>query len=110
MSEASLAVLGAGVRGLRWWMIGLVFLATLINFVDRLTISVLAPVITVQLGLTNLQFAGIGVILFTLTTRFVVDRFHTYTPIQAAAALLPVLGTLVLFLAGGPIRRLSFEA
>ncbi len=48
------------VRGLRWWMIALVFLATLINFIDRLTISVLAPVITVQLGLTNLQFASIS--------------------------------------------------
>jgi ACS family hexuronate transporter-like MFS transporter len=48
------------VRGLRWWMISLVFLATLINFIDRLTISVLAPVITVQLGLTNLQFASIS--------------------------------------------------
>jgi ACS family hexuronate transporter-like MFS transporter len=48
------------VRGLRWWMISLVFLATLINFIDRLTISVLAPVIIVQLGLTNLQFASIS--------------------------------------------------
>lgn len=48
------------VPGLRWWMIGLVFLATLINFLDRLTVSVLAPVITVQLGLTNLQYAGIS--------------------------------------------------
>ncbi|HEY3028401.1 MAG TPA: MFS transporter [Pyrinomonadaceae bacterium] len=47
------------VRGLRWWIVGLVFLATLINFIDRLTISVLAPVITTQLGLTNLQFASI---------------------------------------------------
>ncbi len=48
------------VPGLRWWMIGLVFLATLINFLDRLTISVLAPVITVQLGLTHLQYATIS--------------------------------------------------
>ena len=47
------------MRGLRWWIVALVFLATLINFIDRLTISVLAPVITTQLGLTNLQFAGI---------------------------------------------------
>ncbi len=48
-----------GVRGLRWWIVGLVFLATLINFIDRLTISVLAPVITTRLGLNNLQFASI---------------------------------------------------
>ena len=47
------------VRGLRWWIAGLVFLATLINFIDRLTISILGPVITTQLGLSNLQFASI---------------------------------------------------
>jgi ACS family hexuronate transporter-like MFS transporter len=48
------------VRGLRWWIAGLVFVATLINFINRLTVAVLAPVITVQLGLTNLQFASIN--------------------------------------------------
>ena len=47
------------VRGLRWWIMGLIFLATLINFIDRLTISILGPVITRQLGLSNLQFASI---------------------------------------------------
>jgi MFS transporter, ACS family, hexuronate transporter len=45
--------------GLRWWIIGLVFLATLINYIDRLTISVLAPVITRDLGLSNTEFGGI---------------------------------------------------
>ena len=49
------------VPGLRWWIIGLVFLATLINYIDRLTISVLAPVITKDLGLSNTQFGGIVV-------------------------------------------------
>src|SRR5450432_1356061 len=48
-----------GIPGLRWWIAGLIFLATLINFVNRLTISVLAPVIISQLHLSNLQFAGI---------------------------------------------------
>jgi MFS transporter, ACS family, aldohexuronate transporter len=47
------------VGGLRWWIAGLIFFATLINFIDRLTISILGPVITTQLGLTNLQFASI---------------------------------------------------
>ena len=47
------------VRGLRWWIAGLIFLATLINFLDRLTVSILSPVITQQLGLSNLQFASI---------------------------------------------------
>ena len=46
--------------GIRWWIAGLLFLVTLINLIDRSTISVLAPVITTQLGLTSLQFAGIN--------------------------------------------------
>lgn len=46
--------------GLRWYIVGLVFLATLINYIDRLTISVLAPVITSELNLTNTAFAGVA--------------------------------------------------
>ncbi len=47
------------VRGLRWWIVSLIFLATLINYIDRLTISVLAPVITRDLGLSNTEFGGV---------------------------------------------------
>jgi MFS transporter, ACS family, hexuronate transporter len=54
--------------------------------------------------------AGIGAMLFTLTTGFVVDHFHSYTPILVVAGLLPMLGTAVLFRLGGRIHRLSFEA
>jgi ACS family hexuronate transporter-like MFS transporter len=51
---------GFKLRHLRWWIIGLVFLATLINYVDRLTVSVLAPVITKDLGLSGLEYASIS--------------------------------------------------
>ena len=52
---------GAGfrVRGLRWWIIGLVFLATLINYIDRLTLTTLAPKITEDLKLSNTAFGDI---------------------------------------------------
>ena len=53
--------------------------------------------------------AGLGAILFTQATGFVVDRFRTYTPILIVAGLLPVLGTVALFGLGGPIRRISIE-
>src|SRR6266436_6318348 len=58
-TEATATAGGFKVRGLRWWIVGLIFLATLINYIDRLTISVLAPVITRDLGLTNTEFGGI---------------------------------------------------
>ena len=51
---------GFKLPGLRWLIIGLVFLATLINYIDRLTISVLAPVITKELNLSNTEFGGIA--------------------------------------------------
>src|SRR5215813_7994327 len=58
-SRLSVAESAFKIRGLRWWIVGLVFLATLINYIDRQTISTLAPVITKDLGLNNTQFGGI---------------------------------------------------
>lgn len=52
---------GFKLGGLRWLIIGLIFFVTLINYVDRLTISVLAPVITKDLGLTNVEFGTITI-------------------------------------------------
>jgi len=51
---------GFKLPGLRWWIVGLIFLATLINYVDRLTISVLAPVITRDLNLDRFQYGSIA--------------------------------------------------
>ena len=52
--------------------------------------------------------AGIGAILFTQATGFVVDHF-SYTPMLVIAGALPLAGTALLFILGGPVRRLSFE-
>src|SRR5438552_3687062 len=51
---------GFKIGGLRWLIITLIFLATLINFIDRLTVSVLAPAIVADLNLTNTEFGGIA--------------------------------------------------
>ena len=51
---------GLKINGLRWIIVGLIFFATLINYIDRLTISVLAPIITKDLNLTNTEFGGIA--------------------------------------------------
>lgn len=51
---------GFALPGLRWYIIGLVLLATLINFIDRLTVSVLAPIIVRDLHLNNQQFSQIA--------------------------------------------------
>jgi len=53
--------------------------------------------------------AGIGSILLVQSTGFVVDRFHTYTPILITAGVLPVVATALLWRLGGRIRRLPFD-
>ena len=47
------------ISGLRWLMIGLVFLATVINYIDRQTVSVLKTSISQDLGLSNADYAAI---------------------------------------------------
>ncbi len=52
---------GFKLGGLRWLMIALIFFVTLINYIDRQTVSVLASVITKDLGLSNVEFGTITI-------------------------------------------------
>ena len=47
---------GKGIPHLRWYIAGLLFLATVINYVDRQTLSIVAPVLTKDLGLDNVEY------------------------------------------------------
>ncbi|NBT12079.1 MAG: MFS transporter [Planctomycetia bacterium] len=68
---------------LRWWIAGLLFLSTVINYVDRQTLSVLAPVLREELGITDSQYANILTAFLAAYTvmyvgsGFLVDRFGT---------------------------------
>lgn len=44
-------------RHLRWYIGGLLFLSTVINYIDRQTLSVLAPRLKLEFGWTNADFA-----------------------------------------------------
>ena len=43
----------------RWWVVTLLFLATVINYVDRQTLSVLAPVLRDEFHMTNTDYSRI---------------------------------------------------
>ncbi len=47
------------ISGLRWYIAVLLFLSTVICYIDRLTVSTLKPVICEDLSLTNQQYAAI---------------------------------------------------
>jgi ACS family hexuronate transporter-like MFS transporter len=47
------------IRGLRWYIIGLVCMLTVINYIDRQTLSVLAPTIREQFGMSNTSYSRV---------------------------------------------------
>jgi MFS transporter, ACS family, hexuronate transporter len=49
----------AAISGRRWLMIGLVFFATVVNYLDRQTLSVVAPVITEEFHMTNVDYSRV---------------------------------------------------
>ena len=88
------------IAGFRWWIVALIFLAALINFVNRLAIAVLGPVMTVQLGLSSSQFAA-------LTTSFLI----AYTLSQGISGkLFDLIGTRLGFVLSIIVWSLSSMA
>ncbi len=47
------------LHGLRWLIITLIFLATVVNYIDRQTVAVLKTAISTDLGLSNADYAAI---------------------------------------------------
>lgn len=68
---------------LRWWIAALLFLSTVINYIDRQTLSVLSPVLTRELNLTPIEYSNILTAFLAAYTvmyvgsGFLVDRWGT---------------------------------
>jgi ACS family hexuronate transporter-like MFS transporter len=56
---ATRAAAGHYIRGLRWWIVGMVFMLTVINYIDRMTLSVLAPTIRAEFGMSNESYSRV---------------------------------------------------
>ena len=49
----------APIRNLRWIIIGMICTLTVINYIDRMTLSVLAPTIMEEFGMTNVAYSRV---------------------------------------------------
>ena len=68
---------------LRWWLCGLLFVATGLSFLDRQVLSVLAPDITKQLGMDNQEYSYV-------TTAFLISYSIMFL---GGGRLMDVVGT-----------------
>jgi MFS family permease len=93
------------IRGLRWYIGGLLFASTVINYIDRQTLNVLAPYLKTEFSWTNTDFALlvvafraayapgqtiVGRVLDRLGTR---DGLSLGVGVYSAAAVLTSLAT-----------------
>ncbi len=62
------------IKGMRWWIVVLVFLAAVLNYVDRQVLSVLAPTIQADLGLDDRDYANVlNIFLIAYTLAYLVS-------------------------------------
>jgi MFS transporter, ACS family, hexuronate transporter len=88
------------IRHLRWYIGGLLFLSTVINYIDRQTLSVLAPYIKTEFNWTNTDFAWL-IIAFRIAYAFgqtasgrLLDKIGTRNGLTIAVAFYSVAAML----------------
>jgi ACS family hexuronate transporter-like MFS transporter len=101
------------IRNLRWWIGGLLFASTVINYIDRQTLSVLAPALKDQYHWTNSDFATVLIAfrvaysVMQLVSGRLLDRLGTrrglsisvafYSIVAACTALAQGIGSFRVF-------------
>jgi ACS family hexuronate transporter-like MFS transporter len=94
----ALALIGLVLFGFQFWINNVQTLPS--DFFSDKTVASVA-------GLGGVG-AGVGSMIFILTTGWVVDRFG-YTPVLTVAGVLAPVGTIVLFALAGEIKRLPSQ-
>jgi MFS transporter, ACS family, hexuronate transporter len=62
------------IKGMRWWIVGLLFTAAVLNYIDRQTLSALAPTIQKDLDMTDGDYANIvNIFLIAYTIAYIIS-------------------------------------
>jgi MFS transporter, ACS family, hexuronate transporter len=98
--------LKAAIPRLRWWIGGLLFASTVINYIDRQTLSVLAPFLQNEYHWTNSDFATVLIafrIAYTIMQGVggrVIDLMGTRRGLSLSVAFYSVVACLTSFASG----------
>ncbi len=62
------------IKGMRWWIVVLLFFAAILNYIDRQTLSALAPTIQKDLDMDDQQYANvINIFLIAYTLAYLIS-------------------------------------
>ena len=97
-----------GYRSVRWWIVALLFFATVINYIDRQTLSILSATLRTELNLTDSDYANAVsaflfsyLIMYTVSGRLI-DRWGVRWSVTACVAWWSVAAACTAF-ARGPL-------
>jgi MFS transporter, ACS family, hexuronate transporter len=82
----------------KWWICGILFLATVLNYLDRQTMSICAPMISRDFGLSNEEFGGLlsafrgAYAIAQVPAGFLADRFSVRLVYALAVGLWSAAG------------------
>src|SRR4051812_25873743 len=91
------------IRHLRWYVAALLFISTVINYIDRQTLSVVAPVLTKELHISPVEYGNIlQAFLISYTIMYVVsgilvDRWGTKRSLSIFVAWWSISNALHVF-------------
>ena len=114
MTTAAIAGERGKIRGLRWYIIGMVCLLTIINYIDRMTLSVLAPTIMAEFGMTNVDYSRVVttfLVAYTISQALsgkVLDRIGTRVGFMVFVGIW-ITGSMLHAAAGGMLALAAFR-
>ncbi len=84
------------IKGLRWWMIGLIMLGSIINYLTRATLAVAAPTVLKDLSITTQQYSWIvGAFQFAIMAQPVCGYVLDVIGLKRGFALFAVVWSFV---------------
>ncbi|MDR1011371.1 MAG: hypothetical protein LBM04_09660, partial [Opitutaceae bacterium] len=99
-TPATPPVAPSAYRKIRWWIVALLFVATLVNYIDRQALAVLKDPICTGLGLSDAEFGFLGtaflisyMVMYTVAGRLI-DRIGIRVGVTACVALWSVASML----------------
>jgi len=82
----------------KWWVCGLLLLATMVNYMDRLTLNLLAPRIKLEMGLNNIDYGhiefgfAVAFAVGAIAVGWLADRGNVYWVYPAAVLVWSAAG------------------
>lgn len=98
------------IKGLRWWIVGLVALATVINYLDRQALGILWPEISKDLGLGDSSKTVYANIAFFFTIAYAVSKGLSGRIYDIIGTRLGFIGSIVIWSLAAMLHAIATTA